>query len=94
MNWATLITSVLMSVAGRVMTAIGLSFVTVTGFQAIQNYVMSQVVGYIGKFPADALQVAYIMGFGVALNWIFGTFTFLVTIKGFKKLSTSIQPKQ
>lgn len=93
MNWGTLITSVLMSVAGRIMTAIGLSFVTVTGFQSLQGYLVSKVIEQIGGFPVDALQIAYMMGFGVMLNWIFGTFTFIATIKSFKKLSTVIQPK-
>ncbi|WP_373699942.1 DUF2523 family protein [Neisseria dentiae] len=94
MNWGTLITSVLMSVAGRIMTAIGLSFVTVTGFQVLQEYFVSQMIEHIGGFPNDVLQIAYIMGFGVMLNWIFGTFTFIATVKGFKKLSTTIHSKQ
>lgn len=93
MNWGTLITSVLMSVAGRVLTAIGLSFVTVTGFQSLQSYFVNAIMNRLGGFPEDALQIIYIMGFGVMLNWIFGAFTFITTIKGFKKLSTIIQNK-
>lgn len=94
MNWATLITSVLMSVAGRIITAIGLSFVTVTGFEVMQQYFAQAVIENIGGIPQDALQIAYLMGFGAILNWIFGTFTFIASVKGFKKLSTIIQPKQ
>lgn len=91
MNWSSLITAVLMSVAGRILTALGLSFVTVTGFRSLQSYFIQQVQNHIGGFPEDALQIIYIMGFGVMLNWIFGAFTFIATIKGFKKLSTVIQ---
>lgn len=80
-----------MSVAGRILSAIGLSFVTVTGFQSLQYYFVQQVQNHIGGFPQDALQIIYILGFGVMLNWIFGAFTFIATIKGFKKLSTIIK---
>lgn len=80
-----------MSVAGRILSAIGLSFVTVTGFQSLQSYFVQQVQNHIGGFPQDALQIIYILGFGVMLNWIFGAFTFIATIKGFKKLSTIIK---
>ena len=80
-----------MSVAGRILSAIGLSFVTVTGFQSLQSYFVQQVQNHIGGFSQDALQIVYIMGFGVMLNWIFGAFTFIATIKGFKKLSTIIK---
>lgn len=93
MNWGMLITSVLMSVAGRILTALGLSFVTVAGFQSLQSYFVNAIMSSIGGFPEDVLQIAYIMGFGVCLNWIFGAFTFITTIKGFKKLSTIIKNK-
>lgn len=82
-----------MSVSGRVLTALGLSFVTVTGFRSLQSYFIGQIQNHIGGFPEDALQIAYIMGFGVMLNWMFGAFAFVTTIKGFKKLSTMIQNK-
>ena len=91
MNWGSLITAVLMSVAGRILTAIGLSFVTVAGFRQLQSYFIQQVQNHIGGFPEDALQIVYIMDFGVMLNWIFGAFTFIATIKGFKKLSTIVK---
>ena len=93
MNWGSLITAVLMSVAGRILTAIGLSFVTVAGFRQLQSYFIQQIQNHIGGFPEDALQIVYIMGFGVMLNWIFGAFTFIATIKGFKKLSTIVKNK-
>ena len=67
MNWGSLITAVLMSVAGRILTAIGLSFVTVAGFRQLQSYFIQQVQNHIGGFPEDALQIVYIMGFGLSL---------------------------
>ena len=82
-----------MSVAGRLLTALGLSFVTVTGLEAIQNYFLNTIIQHIGGFPDDALNILYIAGFGVMLNWIFGTFTFIASLKTFTKLSASLQRK-
>lgn len=93
MNWASIITGVLMSVAGRVLSVVGLSFVTVTGLNTMQRYFINEISRAIGGFPDEALQIMYIAGFGVVLNWIFGAFSFVITLKGFKKLSTVIQSK-
>jgi len=46
-----------------------------------------------GAFPDEVLQMFYFAGFGVILNWIFGAFSFVISLKGFKKLSTIIQSK-
>nr|WP_107831972.1 DUF2523 family protein [Neisseria subflava] len=93
MNWASLITGVLMSVAGRILTAVGLSFISVTGLNTLQSYFINEISRSIGGFPDEALQILYIAGFGVILNWIFGAFSFVISLKGFKKLSTIIQSK-
>ena len=93
MNWASLITGVLMSVAGRILTAVGLSFISVTGLNSLQSYFINEISRSIGGFPDEALQILSIAGFGVILNWIFGSFSFVISLKGFKKLSTIIQSK-
>lgn len=93
MNWASLITGVLMSFAGRILTAVGLSFISVTGLNSLQSYFINEISRSIGGFPDEALQILYIAGFGVILNWIFGSFSFVISLKGFKKLSTIIQSK-
>lgn len=93
MNWASLITGVLMSVAGRILTAVGLSFISVTGLNSLQSYFINEISRSIGGFPDEALQILYIAGFGVILNWIFGSFSFVISLKGFKKLSNIIQSK-
>ncbi|QEY25503.1 DUF2523 family protein [Neisseria zalophi] len=91
--WGKLITGVLMSVAGRLIAALGLSFVSYVGLNEIQGYLLNQVQTQIGGIPNDALQLAYIAGMGVVLNWIFGTFAFIASMKTMSKLSAGIQRK-
>ena len=91
--WGQLITSVLMTVAGKVIAALGLSFISYVGLNEIQGYLLSQVQSQIGGIPSDAMNLAYIAGLGVCLNWIFGTFAFITSIKSFSKLSTIVSRK-
>ncbi|MDO1509884.1 MULTISPECIES: DUF2523 domain-containing protein [unclassified Neisseria] len=91
--WGSLITGVLMNVAGRVIAALGLSFVSYVGLNELQGYFISKVQEQIGGIPSDALNLAYIVGIGVVLNWIFGTFAFVASLKAMSKLSASIQRK-
>ena len=91
--WSTLITSVLMTVAGRIITALGLSFVSYVGLNELQDYLLKAVMDQIGGIPDTTLQIMYIAGFGVCLNWIFGTFTFVASLKSMGKLSAIISKK-
>lgn len=91
--WGRLITSVLMTVAGKVIAALGLSFVSYVGLNELQKYLLDAVQTQIGGLPQDGLQIAYIAGLGVALNWIFGTFAFIVSIKSLSKLSAGVARK-
>ena len=91
--WGKLITSVLMTVAGKVITALGLSFVSYVGLNEIQGFLLSHVQTQIGGIPSDAMNLAYIAVIGVCLNWIFGTFAFVVSLKSLSKLSASISKK-
>lgn len=82
-----------MTLAGRIISALGISVVSYVGLDRIQTYFAKEIVGQIGKFPQEALQIMYIAGFGVVLNWIFGAFTFVVSVKSLKKLSTIVAQK-
>ena len=63
--WGKLITSVLMTVAGKVITALGLSFVSYVGLNEIQGFLLSHVQSQIGGIPSDAMNLAYIAGTAV-----------------------------
>ena len=91
--WAKLLTSVLTTVAGKIMSAVGLSFITYVGLDALQNQLMQAVSQQIGGLTDDSLQVLYILGIGVCLNWIFGTFTFIASLKTMSKLSAIMASK-
>lgn len=93
MNWGGLITGVLMTVAGRVISALGLSMMSFVGLNEMQSYFIKAIASQMDSFPEEALQIMYIAGFSVMLNWIFGAFTFIATVKSFKKLSTIISSK-
>ena len=55
----------------------------------------TQFAGYmsqqLGNFPADALQIFYIGGGGVVLNWIFGAIAFIASIKMTSKLTATLK---
>lgn len=91
--WGQLITSVLMTVAGRIVAAFGLSFVSYVGMNEIQEFLMNSIAEQIGGFPDEALQIVMIAGLGVCLNWIFGAFAFVVSVKSLSKLSTIVSQK-
>lgn len=91
--WAKLLTSVLTTVAGKIMSAVGLSFITYVGLDALQNQLMQAVSQQVGGLTEDSLQVLYILGIGVCLNWIFGTFTFIASLKTMSKLSAIMANK-
>ena len=91
--WAKLLTSVLTTVAGKIMSAVGLSFITYVGLDPLQNQLMQAVSQQVGGLTEDSLQVLYILGIGVCLNWIFGTFTFIASLKTMSKLSAIMASK-
>ncbi len=91
--WAKLLTSVLTTVAGKIMSAVGLSFITYVGLDALQSQLMQAVSQQVGGLTEDSLQVLYILGIGVCLNWIFGTFTFIASLKTMSKLSAIMASK-
>lgn len=91
--WAKMLTGVLSTLAGKIISALGLSFVTYVGINELQQQLLSAVSEQLGGMPDDAIQLAYIAGVGVCLNWIFGTFAFIGSLKGISKLSASFSKK-
>ena len=69
---STMLISVLMSFAGKIIAALGIGFVTYSG--------------------SDYMQIFYIGGGGVFLNWIFGAVAFIASIKSMSHL-TAIMKK-
>lgn len=71
----------------KLLIALGVSFVTFTGFSlglsAIKNYVSEN----FNSMPSDAFQLLMMAGLGQALGLIFGAFAFNVAMSSITKLS-------
>lgn len=76
----------LMSLIGKVIAAIGLTFVSYVGLDMIVNNFKSEIRELISNVPTGALQLFYLSGGGTVLNIIFGCFTFFVAFKSLTKL--------
>ncbi|MFD1243559.1 DUF2523 family protein [Paralysiella testudinis] len=89
----TLLTAVLTTTAGKIMTALGVSVISYTGVSALQQQLISHITQGLGQTPPAALQLFYIAGGGVALNWILGAFAFLAGWGTAAKLGTVFNRK-
>lgn len=81
-----LITSALMSTAGKLLTSLGIGAITYAGLDYVQRRFMAAALDAWGGLPADAVQLLLIAGVGVALNWVFGAISFVVTYRSTTKL--------
>ncbi|QTD44305.1 DUF2523 domain-containing protein [Ottowia testudinis] len=73
------------SLVGKVLLALGLSVVTVVGFEIAIGQLKSQLIGGVYSLPVDVLNLFLLAGGGVALNLIFGAITFRVTMWSISK---------
>lgn len=87
----TLILSGLMSFAGKIVTALGLGFVSYAGLDMMQDKFSSWLTQQLGYFPADALAMFYMAGGGVVLNYLFGAITFVTTIRTTSHLTATLK---
>lgn len=76
----------LTTLLGKVMAAIGLTFVSYVGLDMLVNNFKSEIKALISNVPIGALQLFYLSGGGTVLNIIFGCFTFFVAFKSLTKL--------
>lgn len=81
-----LITSALMSTAGKLLTSLGIGAITYAGLDYVQRRFVAAALDAWGGLPADAVQLMLIAGVGVALNWVFGAISFVVTYRSTTKL--------
>ncbi len=55
---------------GRILVTLGLSIVTVTGFQQVVNILQDQLIARVNALPVTTLQVFLIGGGGVGISMI------------------------
>lgn len=88
-----ILTGVLMTTAGKIMSALGLSFISYAAANVLQQRFASWLAGSVSSFPTDALQIFYIAGGGVVLNWFFGSLAFVASLKSTAHLSAVLKNK-
>lgn len=86
-NFNTLMTAILMTTAGKIISALGLCFITYQGLDTLQGYFLRVVHQQLGQFTHDALQLFYLGGGGEVLNWVFSGYAFALSIKTTSKLT-------
>lgn len=75
MTWAAWLTSLVPSLVGRVLLALGFSVVTITGVDAVGAQIMGYIATAHAGIGADTLAVMNLAGFGAALNILIGAVT-------------------
>lgn len=71
----------------KVFIALGISFVTFSGFTVGLGFVKDYISNKFNSMPSDILQIIMMAGFGHALGLIFGAFAFNVAMQSISKLS-------
>ncbi len=70
MKIGTWLLALVQPLLGRILTALGFSVVTITGFQAAVETLKQQLVGSFNGLPSEVLQVVLLGGVGEGLGLI------------------------
>lgn len=81
MNLASFLVAMVGPMVARVLSALGLSLVVLTGATAALTALRSTLVQNIGGLPAVALQLGGLLGIWQALGILLGAMTFVMTWK-------------
>lgn len=79
MNLTTWLLSMVGPVAARVLAALGVSFVSVTGLAVAVTTLRDLVLTQLGALPLAALQLLGLFGVWEALGMLFGCVTFVIS---------------
>lgn len=80
MNLATFLLALCKPLVGRVLVALGMSVVTITGLAFAMDTLKGLVLSNFGAMPAAGLQISLLAGAGEALGFIFGAITLRLTL--------------
>ena len=72
--------SIVGSLVGRVLLALGFSVVTIVGFEVAVTQLKGQLVASANSMPADIFNLFLMAGGGIAMNAILGAIAFRVTM--------------
>ena len=75
MNLAVWLLGLVRPILGRILLALGISLVTVTGLNVTINVIKNQLIGNVTGLPVDLLNLFLFSGMGEAIGIIFGAIT-------------------
>lgn len=90
MTIATWLVAMVGPLLARLLVALGVTLVTITGATVAVTTLADQVKGSIGGLPSDALQLGGLLGCWQAIGIMLGAITFILTFKaasGFMSLA-------
>lgn len=64
----------------RVLVALGLTIVTITGVNSAYNILVAQVISHLGAVPASILMLFGLAGIGQGLGIVFGAMTYRLAL--------------
>lgn len=88
-----MLSTALTTLAGQIMLSLGISVISYQGIDALQQQAVSLMQSEINKLPPDALQILYLGGFGVAMNWLMGGAAFALSFAATSKIGSIIKRK-
>lgn len=71
----------------RLIVAVGLTFVSYIGYVVALSKFKDYIVNAMNNMPSDVLNLLLISGFGQGLGYLFGAFSFTVSMKALNKLT-------
>lgn len=87
----SVMTAVLMNTTGKVMSALGIGFVSYKGLDTMQQRFVSMLIDKLDDVPQAALQLIYIVGVGEYLNYMLSGYAFALTIKTTTHLTAGLK---
>lgn len=69
------------SMAGRVLLALGIGFVTFKGYDLTVSWLLTQIKTYVGSMPADVVSFLAWCWVDKALSMIFAAYTAAIAVK-------------
>lgn len=70
MKLGTFLMALVEPMIGRILVTLGLSIVTITGFQQVVNILQDRLVSSVNALPSTTLQIFLIGGGGVGISMI------------------------
>lgn len=74
-------------VVAKLLIALGITFITYTGFSVGLNMIKEYVLSNFNSMPSDVFELLMLAGLGQAIGIIFGAFAFNIAMRSITKLS-------